>query len=98
MDKKEISEKSAFYEELIEHVFIAEIMQDALFRLSKYMEVLRSEIDSSGFDVVLECCNVIRHIQLKASFAGAKKTTVDVNIGLLEKPSGCLFPSCICTS
>ena len=82
--------KSNFYEQLVEHAFISELLQEAWFRYGKTVEVLRSEIDSSGYDLLLECNGVIRHVQLKNSIAGAKTAYQKINIALSEKPSGCV--------
>jgi hypothetical protein len=43
------------------------------------IEVLKSEVDRGGYDVVLESNGVIRHIQLKSSFRGSKVREVDVS-------------------
>jgi hypothetical protein len=82
--------KSSFYEQLVEHVFISEILQEVYFRFGKVVEVLRSEVDASGFDIVLECDRVLRHIQLKTSKKGGKTAYQKVNRALEGKPSGCV--------
>ena len=82
--------KSNFYEQLVEHAFISELLQEAWFRYGKTVEVLSSEIDSSGYDLLLECNGVIRHVQLKNSIAGAKTAYQKINITLAEKPGGCV--------
>ena len=82
--------KSNFYEQLVEHAFISELLQETWFRYGKTVEVLRSEIDSSGYDLLLECNGVIRHVQLKNSIVGAKTAYQKINIALTEKPSGCV--------
>lgn len=82
---------STFYEQLVEHVFIAELLQDAWFGFHKVVEVLRSEIDAAGYDLVLECDGVIRHVQLKTSTVGGRTAQQNVNIALAEKPSGCVL-------
>ena len=46
--------KSLFYEQLVEHVFVSEIHQEAWYYFGETVEVLRSEVDSSGYDVVFE--------------------------------------------
>ena len=56
------SSNSNFYEQLVEHSFISEILQEAYLRYGVIIEVLHSEIDCSGYDIVLECNGVIRHI------------------------------------
>ncbi len=81
--------KSTFYEQLVEHVFIAEVLQEAWYRFGKTVEVLRSEVDASGYDVVFECNGILRHVQLKTSKPD-KKGTLPINVALSEKPSGCV--------
>ena len=50
--------KSSFFEQLVEHVFISELLQEVYYRFGMTVEVLRSEIDASGYDVVFECNGV----------------------------------------
>jgi hypothetical protein len=82
--------KSAFYEQLVEHVFISEVLQEAWYRFGETVEVLRSEVDASGYDVVLECNGILRHVQLKTSRSGGKTARQKVNVALAKKPSGCV--------
>jgi len=82
--------KSSFYEQLVEHVFVAELLQEAWFRYKQNVEVLRSEVDNSGYDLLLECNQVLRHVQLKTSSADSKTAVQKVNGVLAEKPSGCV--------
>jgi hypothetical protein len=82
--------KSSFYEQLVEHVFISEFLQDAWFRFGQAVEVLRSEVDASGYDVVLECNGIIRHVQLKTSGAESRTASQKVHVQLANKPSGCV--------
>jgi len=55
------------------------------------IEVLKSEVDRGGYDVVLESNRVIRHVQLKSSFRGSKVREVDISTKLLHKPDGCIL-------
>lgn len=82
--------KSSFYEQLVEHVFISEVLQEVWFHFGKTVEVLRSEVDASGYDVVLECNGKLRHVQLKTSRIGGKTASQKVNVALSSKPSGCV--------
>lgn len=82
--------KSTFYEQLTEHVFVSEVLQEAWFGFGRTVEVLRSEIDASGYDLVLECAGVTRHVQLKTSKPKAKTSYQKVHVSLAEKPSGCV--------
>lgn len=87
--KTTISTHSSFYEKLIEHLFISEVLQEMRFRFDRWPEVLKAEIDASGYDIVIESNNIIRHIQLKTSIIGASKTSIYLNAALSEKPTGC---------
>ena len=77
--------KSMFYEQLVEHVFISEVLQEAWYHFGETVEVLRSEVDSSGYDVVFECNGFLRYVQLKTSKADAKTSRQNVNIALADK-------------
>ena len=82
--------KSTFYEQFVEHVFISEVLQEVWYYYGKTVEVLRSEVDASGYDVVFECNGVLRHVQLKTSRHGSKTARQKVNRALESKPSGCV--------
>jgi hypothetical protein len=83
--------KSNFYEQLVEHAFISELLQEAWFRYGKTVEVLRSEIDTSGYDLLLECNGIIRHVELKTSGKEARRSFQNINTALAQKPSGCVI-------
>ncbi len=76
---------------LREHVFISEILQEGWFGRDQRIEVLRSEVDDSGYDLVLECGGIVRHIQLKSSRFDATTASQTVNLSLAEKPAGCVL-------
>ena len=75
---------------MTEHLFVSELVQEAWFGFSKKLEVLRTEVDDSGYDLVLECGGVIRHVQLKSSRHNATTSRQTINIALASKPSGCV--------
>ena len=89
--KEERFLRSTFYEQLVEHVFISELLQEAWFGFKETIEVLRSEIDAAGYDIVLECNGFIRHIQLKTSDVSATTSQQKVNVALAGKPGGCVI-------
>lgn len=82
--------KSMFYEQLVEHVFVSEILQEVWYYFGETAEVLRSEVDSSGYDVVFECNGIQRHVQLKTSVAGTDTKRQLLNAALARKPGGCI--------
>lgn len=82
--------KSTFYQQLVEHVFIAEVLQEAWFGYQRIVEILRAEVDTSGFDLVFECDGILRFVQLKTSKHDGRRRSVNVNIALADKPGGCV--------
>lgn len=81
---------SSSREALIEHVFVAEVLQEAWFAREQRVDVLRSEVDAAGYHVVFECGTILRHVQLKASESGGKTSRQTINTRLSEKPGGCV--------
>lgn len=81
---------SNFFEQLVEHAFISEILQALYYGRGQVVEVLRSEVDSDGYDLILECHGVMRHVQLKTSRPDARAPGQKVHLKLGEKPSGCV--------
>jgi hypothetical protein len=81
---------SSSREALIEHVFVAEVLQEAWFAREQLVDVLRSEVDAAGYDIVFECGSILRHIQLKASESGGKTSRQTINTRLSAKPGGCV--------
>jgi hypothetical protein len=82
---------STLRERIVEHVFVG----DALRRLWQLgvtnVEVLRSEFDAGGYDLVMSYRKVVRHIQLKTVMADGKAANTKVSLKLMEKPSGCVI-------
>lgn len=82
---------SSLRESVIEHLIVGELLRCLWRRGSRDIEVLRSEVDRSGYDLVLEANGVLRHVQLKSSYRTAKTARVGININLARKPSGCVI-------
>ncbi len=81
---------SSFREKLIEHVFIGELLKLSWLRGECSLEVAKPEVDSRGYDVIIERAGVVRHIQLKTSAKAARAASQKIHVGLAEKPSGCV--------
>jgi hypothetical protein len=43
------------------------------------------------YDLALEFRGLVRHIQLKSSFTGARRADVTASVKLLERPSACII-------
>jgi hypothetical protein len=75
---------------VLEHLFVGEVMRYCWLNHLPRIEMLKSQVDNSGYDIVLEANSIMRHIQLKASHVGAATPGVGINIELGNKPSGCV--------
>jgi len=81
---------SSYREALLEHLFAGEVMRHVWLSGIRRLEVLKPQVDDGGYDLVLEAPNVVRHIQLKATFLGSTVRNFRVNVALTKKPSGCV--------
>ena len=81
---------SSYREMLLEHLFAGEIMRHVWLSGVKRLEILKPQVDDGGYDLVLEAGNIVRHVQLKATFHGSTVRRFNVNLGLAQKPSGCV--------
>jgi hypothetical protein len=82
---------SSYREILIEHLFVGEIMRRLWIRGIAQFEVLKPQVDDSGYDLVLEANGVVRHVQLKSSFDASATGQVKGSLKLLSKPSACVI-------
>lgn len=78
-------------EMVLEHMFVGELLRHLWCTRDGNVEVLRSQVDNAGYDVVLECNGVFRHVQLKSSHRKSKTQEVGINMTLATKPSGCVI-------
>jgi hypothetical protein len=91
METSPHSTDSSLREQALGHAFLAQLLTFMWRRDARDIEVLKSEVDRGGYDLLLESNGVIRHVQLKSSFRGAKVRAVDVSTKLLRKPGGCIL-------
>jgi hypothetical protein len=89
--KVDHARNSMLREVIVEHEFIGQALKRFWVRGVTDVEVLRSESDSFGYDLVMARGKIVRHIQLKALLAGGKAAKTKVGLNLLEKPSGCVI-------
>lgn len=85
------SEDSSLREQALGHLFLGELLSYMWRNDRRDIEVLKSEVDRGGYDIVLEANGVLRHVQLKSSFIGSKVRDVSVSTKLLAKPGGCVI-------
>jgi len=84
-----LSAFSSTREKILEHRFVADVTSELWRRGCFDFAVSRSEVDNSGYDLILEAAGVTRHVQLKAMRAGGKRRDFDLQLRLGAKPSGC---------
>ncbi len=82
---------SALRERIVEHVFVGEALRKLWQLKVREVEVLRSEVDAGGYDLVMSHRNIVRHIQFKSITEGGKAASINVSLKLMEKPSGCVI-------
>jgi len=85
------SHNSTLRERIVEHVFVGDALRRLWQRGITDVEVLRSEFDAGGYDLVLSFRKIVRHIQLKTVKVGGKASSVKISLKLTEKPSGCVI-------
>lgn len=83
--------QSTLRERIVEHVFVGEALRHLWKRGATDVEVLRSEFDAGGYDLVMSYRKTVRHIQFKSTTEGGKTASVTVNLKLMDKPSGCVI-------
>lgn len=81
---------STLRERIVEHVFVGDVLRRLWRRGVVDAEVLRSEFDAYGYDLVLARGRIVRHIQFKTGTA-SKPANVSVARALEDKPSGCVI-------
>lgn len=82
---------SVLRELIVEHRFIGETLRQCWVRGITDVEVLRSESDSFGYDLVMGRGEIVRHIQLKTVHTDGKASEAKIGLKLMEKPSACVI-------
>lgn len=91
MDFIDESTHSSYREKLFEHIFLGELMRVLWAKSRTRLEVLMPQVDNSGYDLVIECGSLLRHVQLKTTHTRSTVRSVNVNSALASKPSGCVI-------
>lgn len=81
--------RSTLLEKALEYRFLADLTAELLGRGWGF-EVLRTDVDRDGYDLVVEANGTMRHIQLKALVAGGRRGSVTVSTSLASKQSPCV--------
>lgn len=85
------SSASSLREQALSHLLLWQLAATR-WRTGRHdLEVLKSEVDRGGYDIVLEAAGIIRHVQLKSSITGSKVSEISISTRLSDKPSGCVI-------
>lgn len=76
---------------ILEHRFIADLLAYLWNRNIFDVEVLRSEFDAGGYDLIVSFKDITRHVQLKSTRMAGRTAHVSVGTKLAERPSGCVI-------
>lgn len=82
---------SSLLEQVIEHLFLGELLRRLWLNGVHDIDVLRPEVDRAGYDLAIAANGIMRHIQLKASYAGARTSRVNINASLQAKQGACVI-------
>jgi hypothetical protein len=83
-------ERAGYLRNMLEHVFMVELLQEAWFVREQTIEVLRAEVDAYGYDLVVRCNGVTRWVQLKTSDAGTSVKSQTVSRKLASLVGACV--------
>ncbi len=78
------SKNSRAYENMVEHLFLGELLRHMWYERDQTVEVSKAQVDSEGYDVVLAAGTTTRYVQLKTS------TPAKVNERLALREGGCV--------
>lgn len=85
-----LSTYSATREHILQHRFLADVCSELWRRQEFDFAVSHSEVDNSGYDIIIEARGVLRHVQLKAMHAGARRRSFDIQARLADRTDGCV--------
>ena len=89
-DDRALYAYSSARENVLEHLFVGKLLQTLWCKGVHDVEVLRSEVDDCGYDLVIECQGVLRHVQLKSSHREGKASRQTINSKISGKSGGCV--------
>jgi len=90
-DKTSHSVHSTLREHIVEHIFVGKALQWLWNHQVYDVEVLRSEFDAGGYDMVMSYKSIDKHIQFKTTLAGGQAASIKAGLKLLGKPTGCII-------
>ncbi len=80
---------SLYREHLFAQLFVADLLKAAWVAGYPPLDVAHPEVDFQGYDLILTCGRVTRHVQLKAGAGSVAE--VDIHVALESNPSACVI-------
>lgn len=81
---------SVAFELMLENLFLSELLQEMWFARGQVVDVLHSPVDAYGYDLVLQCGGVTRHVQLKTKRLTGKTANHKLSTLLYNQPAACV--------
>ncbi|WP_449473964.1 hypothetical protein [Sphingobium chungangianum] len=75
---------------MLEYHLSGAVTSELLLRDQPF-ELLRTDCDRDGYDLVIEANGIIRHVQLKGQVLGGAAREVTAHVNLAIKPSACII-------
>lgn len=89
-DPNFISQNSRFFENLLEHRFLFDLRRHlVLDSTPRLVNVLKSEVDAYGFDLVLSVEDRSLHVQMKTRSGSPPSNAYDLSDALWTLPNAC---------
>jgi hypothetical protein len=89
--RKPLAERSSYVENVLVHRMVADLAGELWHRNPNLpLHIFNSEVDDSGFDLVLSCANTLRYIQVKQVHLQGKTKKFSVRLEFTSLPGSCV--------
>jgi|GEM_PF-1280672 len=86
-----LAERSSYFENVLVHRMVADLGGELWRRdPNKPLSIFNSEVDDSGFDLVLACGNQLRYIQVKQVHSKGSASKFSVRLDFSRMPGSCI--------
>jgi hypothetical protein len=87
-----LAHHSTFFENLLEHRFLFDLRRELVLReIPQLLNVLKSDVDAFGFDLVLSVGDRSLHVQMKTRSGSPYAKPYDLSEGLWRLPNSCVI-------
>lgn len=88
---KALAERSSYIENVLGHALVAELSSVVWSRDPfSSLQIFNSEVDDSGFDIVLGLGNQLRYVQLKQAHEGKTPAHCSIRLSFSTLPGSCV--------